>query len=240
MDIQAGLLQGIGTIAGNVSNSGQVNPGPSTGVLTVTGNYTQTSAGELDLEIGGLTAGSQFDQFSVNGAVTLDGTLNVSLTNGFIPAIGNSFVILDKTSGGAIGGHFAGLGDLTPVFVGGVPRFQITYAGGGNDAVLTAINLPPTLDVIPDPDPILENAGQQTINLTGISAGGVESQMLHVTATSNNPAVVPDPVVDYTSPNTFGSLTYTPIADKSGIAVITVTVTDDGVPLTEVTHSPHF
>src|SRR5205814_165215 len=45
-------LAGTGTITGNVSNSGTVAPGNSPGVLTITGNYTQTTGGTLVIEIG--------------------------------------------------------------------------------------------------------------------------------------------------------------------------------------------
>src|SRR5260221_2989766 len=90
------------------------------------------------------------------------------------------------------------------------------------------VNDAPTLNPIPDPPAILEDAALQTVNLTGITAGGGETQTLTVTATSNNPALIPNPAVSYTSPNTTGSLTYTPVANASGSAIITVTVTDDG------------
>ncbi len=57
---------------------------------------------------------------------------------------------------------------------------------------LTVIKLlPPTLDPIADPAPILENAGLQTVNLTGITAGGSETQPLQVTATQRHAG--PDP-----------------------------------------------
>ena len=49
--------------------------------------------------------------------------------------------------------------------------------------------LPPTLDPIADPAPILENAGLQTVNLSGITAGGSETQPLQVTATSDTPSL---------------------------------------------------
>ena len=95
---------------------------------------------------------------------------------------------------------------------------------------LTVINLvPPTLDPIADPAPILENAGLQTVNLTGITAGGSETQPLQVTATSDTPALIPTPTVSYTSPNATGSLTYTPAANAFGTAIVTVTVTDGGL-----------
>ena len=93
---------------------------------------------------------------------------------------------------------------------------------------ITAVNDAPTLNAISDPAAILEDAGLQTVNLSGISAGGGESQTLTVTATSGNTGLIPDPTVTYTSPNATGSLSYTPVAHQSGSALITVTVTDNG------------
>jgi hypothetical protein len=74
----------------------------------------------------------------------------------------------------------------------------------------------------------LEDAGAQTVNLTGIAAGGGETQVLTVTATSSNTGLIPNPTVTYTSAGTTGSLSYTPVANANGTAIITVTVTDDG------------
>ena len=96
-------------------------------------------------------------------------------------------------------------------------------------AVVNAVNDPPTLDPIADPAAINEDAGLQTVNLTGISAGDTESQPLQVTAISDNTAVIPNPTVIYTSPNATGSLQYTPVANASGTANVTVTVTDGGL-----------
>jgi hypothetical protein len=93
---------------------------------------------------------------------------------------------------------------------------------------ITSVNDPPTLDPIADPAAINEDAGAQTVNLTGITSGDVETQPLEVTAVSDNPALIPNPTVTYTSPNATGSLQYTPVADASGTATITVTVTDGG------------
>ena len=79
------------------------------------------------------------------------------------------------------------------------------------------------------PSAILEDAGLQTVNLSGISAGpGESAQPLQVTASSNNTGLIPNPTVTYTSPAATGSLSYTPVANASGSAVITVTVTDGG------------
>jgi hypothetical protein len=71
---------------------------------------------------------------------------------------------------------------------------------GGIDTVtrsftvtVTAVNDAPTLDPIAGPLPILEDAGSQTVNLTGIGAGADECADADVTATSSNPGLIPDP-----------------------------------------------
>src|SRR6185436_6079569 len=54
-----------------------------------------------------------------------------------------------------------------------------------------------------------------------------ENQTLTITAvTTSNPQLIPNPTVNYTSPNTTGTLTFTPTANASGAATITVTVND--------------
>ncbi len=118
-----GALSGTGSINGAVSVAGVIQPGDgaSPGILTVaSGGYTQTSAGALGILIGGTTPGTQFSQLKVSGAAGLNGTLNVSLTNGFSPVAGNSFTILTST---AISGTFATV-DL-PALSGG--SWQVTY-----------------------------------------------------------------------------------------------------------------
>ena len=95
-----GTLQGNGTIAGNVQNGGVIQPGTSTGpgILTVTGNYSQFAGGALNLNIGGLTAGSLFDQLAVGGSATLGGTVNVSLASGYTPNIADSYQVVTFAS----------------------------------------------------------------------------------------------------------------------------------------------
>jgi hypothetical protein len=96
-NLEGGSLAGVGAIHGNVANhGGQVNPGGvgATGVLTITGNYVQAMPAALNIELGGLTAGAQYDQLAIGGGATLDGTLNVSLTNGFAPGSGDSFQVM--------------------------------------------------------------------------------------------------------------------------------------------------
>ncbi|MDB4473184.1 Ig-like domain-containing protein, partial [bacterium] len=73
-----------------------------------------------------------------------------------------------------------------------------------------------------------EDAGEQIVNIAGIDAGDGEEQNLRITATSDNVGLIPNPTVNYTSPNATGSLSFTPVADQSGVATITVTVEDGG------------
>ncbi len=94
MQIQGGVLTGSGTVAAAVSNAGRVRPGASPGVLSIGGNYTQTAAGSLDIEIGGTTLGTQYDRLDVAGTATLAGKLNVQFINGFAPAAGDAFPVL--------------------------------------------------------------------------------------------------------------------------------------------------
>ena len=91
------------------------------------------------------------------------------------------------------------------------------------------INQAPTINPIVPPAPILENTSAvQTVNLSGITAGAGQSEVLTITAASSNPGLIPNPTVDYTSPNTVGTLTYTAVPNASGTAVISVTVMNNG------------
>jgi hypothetical protein len=93
---------------------------------------------------------------------------------------------------------------------------------------LKTTNQPPTLNAIVNIS-FNENAGQQTVNLSGITSGAInELQTLTVTASSSNPGLIPTPTVNYTSPNTTGSITFTPAAYAYGSAILTVTVNDGG------------
>lgn len=98
---------GGGTIQGNVINKGNISPGNSPGIMTIVGNLTLASTGNLNVELGGLTnanpASPQYDQLivldnlttqAVEGQIIVDGRVNVSFTNGFIAHAGDFFDIL--------------------------------------------------------------------------------------------------------------------------------------------------
>jgi hypothetical protein len=93
---------------------------------------------------------------------------------------------------------------------------------------IAAVNDSPTINQ-PSDLALLEDAVTQLVSLAGITAGVSETQPLTVTATSNNPTLIADPLVTYVSDQSTGSLSLTPLTDQSGTATITVTVTDGGL-----------
>jgi nitrogen fixation protein FixH len=99
------------------------------------------------------------------------------------------------------------------------------------------LNYPPTLTAL-SPMTIAENSATQNVPLAGISSGSAaEQQTLVVTAASSNPSLIPNPVVSYSSPNSTGSLAFTPSPNLYGTSTISVTVNDGGVPTNTVTRT---
>jgi|26BtaG_2_1085354.scaffolds.fasta_scaffold03458_2 hypothetical protein len=110
--VNKGTLSGINLQHGSsFSNDGVLSPGnPSNAIGTYRfddfiNNYTQTATGSLNIELAGTVAGVSHDQVIVTRTATLGGTLNVTLINGFEPAIGDVFTVLYQGNG--IVGSFA-------------------------------------------------------------------------------------------------------------------------------------
>jgi hypothetical protein len=195
----------------SVTNATTNEDAQTTSGLVITRNAAD-GAEVTHFKITGITGGTLFQN---NGTTAIN-------NNDFITvAQGNAGLKFTPTANSNTNGSFQVQSSLNN-----------TNAGlGGNLATATItinpINDAPTLDAIGNLN-INEDAGAQVVNLTGISAGGGESQTLVVTATSDNTGVVPNPTVNYTSPNATGSLSFTPVPNQSGSAIITVTVNDGG------------
>ena len=116
--LSGGTLKGAGTVTGNVNNSGTISPGASPGTLTINGNFVQASGGVLNMEIAGLTPGTQHDQLIVNGNATLGGTLNATPIGGFSLAPGDSFALV--RSSGVITGTFGVIAQPGGVLLNGI------------------------------------------------------------------------------------------------------------------------
>jgi hypothetical protein len=133
-----GSLSGSGgTITATLVNGANVAPGTSPGTITVVGAYTQTGAGTLAVELNGTTPGTQHDQLVVQGTVSLGGTLSIS--RGYTPTIGESWVIVNNDGADPVVGTFAASPEGDIYTLDDVP-LRVSYVGGdGNDVTLTRV-----------------------------------------------------------------------------------------------------
>ena len=83
LDLQAGSLNGSGTI---------------------TGSATMGSSAEIAFDLGGTIRGTSYDAIDFTGVFTQSGTLTVNLTNGFLPVSGATF---DLWNAGSTAGSFS-------------------------------------------------------------------------------------------------------------------------------------
>lgn len=106
-----GLLQGSGTVGGDVfvSTGGTIAPGNSIGTLTILGNYTQNGTYEVEIDDAGNS-----DLIQVGGTATIGGSsLSVLAAPGNYLA-GAQYTIL--TAAGGINGTYAAVTDDLPLF----------------------------------------------------------------------------------------------------------------------------
>lgn len=65
--------------------------------MQLTGSYVQTEAGILDLEIGGTSPGIDYSQLFVDGIAQVDGTVNITFVDDFVPSATDSFDLIRTT-----------------------------------------------------------------------------------------------------------------------------------------------
>ena len=120
------------TVAGRVSGEGVLRdveitgvhaPGESPAAVVLEGIYNLAAGGQLEIEIGGIVAGSEYDQLNAAGDVTLAGELVVNLIDEFMPADGDAFTILTSTS---ITGQFSNGPETLPALTEGL-EWDIEY-----------------------------------------------------------------------------------------------------------------
>jgi fibronectin-binding autotransporter adhesin len=143
-----GLLKGNGTVTGlQVDQGGTVSPGHSPGCITVNGSLHE--GGAYQAEIGGTTACSGYDQLIVTsgnsvflndgGTPAVQGILQLSTVDGFIPSNGQTFEIINNQGSNPVNSTFSGYPEGTVITAGNY-QFKISYKGGdGNDVVLSYV-----------------------------------------------------------------------------------------------------
>ena len=117
-----GIFDNQGTlIVGDMESFGE-EPAAEIGLLQMISDFSQSSAGELLLDLAGSVPSIEYDRLVIFGEATLAGRLAVSLSEGFIPTAGQSFEIL--TAAGGVVGSFDEV--LLPSSVGGLD-WQLIY-----------------------------------------------------------------------------------------------------------------
>ncbi|MGV2334800.1 MAG UNVERIFIED_CONTAM: hypothetical protein LVR18_12015 [Planctomycetaceae bacterium] len=163
-----------------------------------------------------VTAFSEFPGIIADPAVTYSSDDSTgSLT--FIPAANASGVV--EINVVVIDGGLDGNLETTTDNGSATYKFKVT---------VNPVNDTPTLDQ-PGDLTIDEDADEQTVSLSGITAGGGENQPLRVSATSSDSSIIANPTIVYSSPDATGTLKFTPVPDQFGSVDITVEVMDGGL-----------
>lgn len=102
-----GDVSGAGgsTGGGDIFFEGDLRPGHSPAQVSYENNIFFGSGSRVEIELGGLAAGSGYDQINVGGQLSLGGALDVSLIDGFLPQVGDLFQIITADDG--LSGAFA-------------------------------------------------------------------------------------------------------------------------------------
>ena len=66
--------------------------------MTISGAFTQTSTGTLDIQLGGAPSTGSFGFVNVSGAATLAGTLKADIVNGYSPSTTDTFTPIEFAS----------------------------------------------------------------------------------------------------------------------------------------------
>ncbi|MFO0885941.1 MAG: autotransporter-associated beta strand repeat-containing protein, partial [Pirellulales bacterium] len=158
VSVQSGAqLVGTGTVGGplSVASGATLRPGaPATSVGTFNvGNVTlppsATFATGAAIELN-ITNASTYDKVVVTGGVVLSGDTTLTLPGSFVPASGNSFTLVDTTTGVTGPGKlvFAGvpLSEGDTFFYNGSPM-KITYVGGADSKdIVISYNTAPVIN----------------------------------------------------------------------------------------------
>jgi len=137
INILGGEINGTNRITGSLFNAAAFNAGTPFGLLTISGDYTNTASGVEQMQLRANTAvpGRDYTQVRVGGTAVLAGTLNVTFAPGFFPSIGSSFTAMTWTARSSVFDQI-----LTPDY-----DFDIQYYP--NALVLRASNALPSVVV---------------------------------------------------------------------------------------------
>ncbi len=132
-----GYVKGVGTF-GDVVINGTLSPGFSPGRADVAGSVVFGAAATYEAELAGSggVAGGDYDQVNVTANVSLDGTLDVVLLNGFTPEYLDEFVILTA------GSHSGAFGQMSGLFINPDMTLAPVYDYAGNIGLTLVAAIP--------------------------------------------------------------------------------------------------
>jgi T5SS/PEP-CTERM-associated repeat protein len=119
----------VGIFRKSLTNQGgTLAPGNSAGRTTIDGNYAQQAAGAMEIQLGGTTAETQYDVVDISGFATLNGQLQLSLINSFVPTALQTFTVLFSSG---ITGAFSNVANGQRIGVpDGSGSFLVNYGAG--------------------------------------------------------------------------------------------------------------
>lgn len=96
-----GEITGDGVANLDIISEGTIDPGgeeDETAEFTINGDLTLEGDSEVQVDIGGLIPGEEYDVLIVNGHCQLGGKLKINLVNGYLPNVGDRFEVLKYES----------------------------------------------------------------------------------------------------------------------------------------------
>jgi hypothetical protein len=122
-----GGTQNVAGSTGTFRNAGTLYIGGAgtIGILTIAGNFTQTSTGNLIVDINGTTLGTTYSQLNVVGIARLAGTLTLNF--GYGPSAGDTYTVVQ---GGGLHTQFATIDDSSLLTGWGFNILSSTYSFG--------------------------------------------------------------------------------------------------------------
>jgi len=151
----------------------------------------------MNVDVGGTTAGTQFNQLVITGTAMLAGTLNIGLLDGYAPANGSTFPIL---TAGSLTGTFATINGPTagPAFMAGYSSAGVVISPAPQpelNAAADSTSVDSTASTIVVGDHYLRpGASGQTVQIlvsggTAVQGENVDVQIAGTSGTGNAPTI---------------------------------------------------
>jgi hypothetical protein len=118
-------VSGSGVFNGNMQFNNVISPGNSPGIVNIVGDVALGATATYHVELGGTAIGTEYDSLSATGQMLLDGTLSVSLLDGFVPALNDVFTVLSFAS------HSGDFKSYTGLDVGGYLALRPSFTATG-------------------------------------------------------------------------------------------------------------